>query len=292
MAQHAGAVALSSRSALERAHGQRAGPAPRKFDLSMKHSYAAAYRCVWFQPGPNGALSKADIGIEKLISFKGAHYPISVILYAVYFYVRFGVSYRDLEEIMAERGVVVDHATLNRWVEKYAGVIANEAHRRKAPTGRSWQVDETYVKVKGRWMYLYRAVDKCGRTLDFMLSERRDEAAATVFFAKAIPSNGCQDKVVIDKSGSNAAGLFNMNCLLVMYDWYWSIDVLQVKYLNNIIEQGHRFIKKITRPMQTFKSFKSAAATLAGIEVAHMIRKGQFNRSGLSGFEQFAELAG
>ena len=102
-----------------------------------------------------------------MISFKGAHHPKSVILYAVYFYVRFAVSYRDLEEIMAERGVDVDHATLNRWVEKYANIIAVQAHRRKAQAGRSWRMDETYVKVKGRWMYLYRAIDKCGKTLDF-----------------------------------------------------------------------------------------------------------------------------
>jgi putative transposase len=153
-------------------------------------------------------------------------------------------------------------------------------------------MDETYIKLKGKWTYLYRAVDKLGNTLDFMLSERRDEAAATAFFAKAIGNNGWPEKVVIDKSGSNAVGLFNMNCLLAMNSWCWLIDVLQVKYLNNIIEQDHRFIKRITRPMQTFKSLNSAAATLAGIEVAHMIRKGQFDRSGLSGFAQFAELAG
>lgn len=119
-----------------------------------------------------------------MIRFKGAHYPKSVILYAVYFYVRFAVSYQDLEEIMAERGVDVDHATLNRWVEKYASIIAEQAYRRKTQAGRSWRMDETYVKVKGRWTYLYRAIDKCGKTLDFMLSERRDEAAATAFFAK------------------------------------------------------------------------------------------------------------
>ena len=227
-----------------------------------------------------------------MIDFKGAHYPKSEVLYAVYFYVRFAVSYRDLEEIMAERGVDVDQATLNRWVEKYSRAIAVQSHRRKAKTGRSWRMDDTYAKVKGRWMYLYRAIDKWGNTLDFMLSERRDEAAATAFFAKAIASNGWPDKVVIVKSGSNAAGLFNMNCLLVKHKWYWLIDVLQVKYVNNIIEQDHRCIKKITRPVQTFKSFNSAAATLAGIEIAHMIRKGQFDRPGMSGFEQFAEFAG
>lgn len=125
-----------------------------------------------------------------MISFKGAQYPNSVILYAVYFYVRFPVSYRDLEEIMAERGVNLDHATLNRWIEKYADAIAEEAHRRKSPTGSSWRVYETYMKVKGQWTYLYRAIDKKGKTLDFMLSERRDEAAATAFFVKAISNNG------------------------------------------------------------------------------------------------------
>jgi putative transposase len=147
--------------------------------------------------------------------------------------------------------------------------------------------DETYVKVKGEWTCLYRAIDKLGNTLDFMLSERRDEAAATAFFMKAIGNNRWPDKVVIDKSGSNTAALFNMNCLLVMCGWCWlitvrrtkylnniieQVTVRRTKYLNNIIEQDHRFIKKLTRPMQTFKSLNSASATLAGIEVAHMIR--------------------
>ncbi len=227
-----------------------------------------------------------------MVNFKGPDHPKDVILYAVYFYVRFAVSYRDLEEIMSERGVDVDHATLNRWVEKYANTIAEQARRWKTPTGRSWRMDETSVKVKGRWMYLYWAFDKQGKTLDFMLSVRRDEAAATAFFIRAIGNKRFPDRVVIDKSGSNAAGLFNMNCLLAMHNSCWLIEVLQVKYLNNTVEQDHRFIKKITRPMQTFKSFNAAAATLAGIEVAHMIRKGQFDRSGFSGFVQFAELAG
>lgn len=168
-----------------------------------------------------------------MVSIKGAHYPEPVILYAVYFYVRYGVSYRDLEDIMAERGVAVDHATLNRWIEKYAGAIADEAHGQKGPTCRSWRMDETYIKLKGKWTYLYRAVDKLGNTLDFMLSERRDEAAATAFFANAISNDGWPDKVVIDKSGSNTAGLFNMNCLLVVNSWCWLIDVLQVKHLNH-----------------------------------------------------------
>ena len=226
------------------------------------------------------------------IDFKGSHYPRSVILYAVFFYVRYAVSYRDLEEIMAERGVGIDHATLNRWVVKYAPLIAMEAHKRKQKTAVSWRMDETYIKVKGKSTYYYRAIDKHGKTLDFMLSERRDEAAATAFFTRAIGNNGFPDKVVIDKSGANLVGLQNMNCLLILNGWCWLIEILQVKFLNNIIEQDHRFIKKLTRQMKGFKSFSSASATLEGIEVAHMIRKRQFEASGQSAFQQFAALAG
>jgi putative transposase len=226
------------------------------------------------------------------IDFKGSHYPKSVILYAVFFYVRYAVSYRDLEEIMAERGVEVDHATLNRWVVKYAPLIAMNAQKRKHKAAVWWRMDETYIKVKGKWTYYYRAIDKFGKTLDFMLSERRDEAAATAFFARAIGNNGFPDRVVIDKSGTNLAGLQNMNCLLLLNGWCWLIEILQAKYLNNIIEQDHRFIKKLTRQMKGFKSFRSASATLEGIEVAHMIRKRQFEASRQSALQQFAALAG
>jgi len=226
-----------------------------------------------------------------MVDFKGSHYPKDVILYAVFFYVRYAVSYRDLEEIMAERGVAVDHATLNRWVVKYSPLIACQARRRKSGTSRSWRMDETYIQVKGKWTYFYRAVDKFGKTLDFMLSEHRDEAAAGAFFTRTIKNNGWPEKVVIDKSGANLAGLQNVNWLLLQHGWFWLIEILQVKHLNNMIEQDHRFIKKLTRPMKGFKSFQSASATLDGIEVAHMIRKRQFSTSGQSAFQQFAALA-
>ena len=146
-----------------------------------------------------------------MISFKGKHYPNDVILFAVFFYLRYAVSYHDLEEIMQERGVDVDHSTLNRWVIEYAPLLAEEVQKRKAPTSRSWRMDETYIKVRGHWMYQYRAVDKAGNTLDFMLSEQREEAATSTFFVRTINSNGWPDKVVIDKSGANLAGLQNMN---------------------------------------------------------------------------------
>lgn len=120
---------------------------------------------------------------------------------------------------------------------KYSPLIALQAKRRKSKPSGSWRMDETYIKVKGQWMYFYRAVDKHGKTLDFMLSEHRDEAAATDFFARTIENNGWPEKVVIDKSGANLAGLQNMNILLLLHGWFWLIEVLQVKYLNNMIEQ-------------------------------------------------------
>ena len=226
-----------------------------------------------------------------MIDFKGAHYPREVILYAVFFYVRYGVSYRDLEEIMAERGVLVDHATLNRWVVRYSPLIAAKAKKRKQSVASSWRMDETYIKVKGQWTYLYRAIDKYGSTVDFMLSEHRDEAAATAFFKQAIDHNELPSKVVIDKSGANNAGLENINILVFLAGLLCFIDILKVKYLNNIVEQDHRFIKKITKPMMGFKAFHSANATLAGIETAHMIRKGQFTNNQLPAHQQFMALA-
>ncbi|NKW11136.1 IS6 family transposase [Ochrobactrum tritici] len=220
-------------------------------------------------------------------------YPFSksIILHAVFFYVRYPVSYRDLQEILAVRGIAVDHATLNRWVVRYSPLIAAQAQSRKRPTARSWRVDETYIKVRGQWTYLYRAVDRDGQTLDFMLSERRNLAAARRFFKKAIAANGVPDKIVIDKSGANLAGAQAVNTILKITGHSKMIEILQVKYLNNILEQDHRFIKRITKPMMGFKAFHSAAATIAGIEVAHMIRKNQFANDNRSPFEVFAELA-
>jgi putative transposase len=225
------------------------------------------------------------------IDFKGNHFSKSVILYAVFFYVRYGVSYRDLEEIMAERGVEINHATFNRWVVKYSPLIATNAQSRKRSTAVSWRMDETYIKVRGTWTYLYRAVDRDGQTLDFMLSERRNTAAARRFFKRAVGTNGVPDRIAIDKSGANLAGLLSLNVILKFTVVGRIIGIVQSKYLNNIVEQDHRFIKRITRPMLGFKAFHSAAATLAGIETAHMIRKGQLAQKGIPAFKQFADLA-
>lgn len=225
-------------------------------------------------------MKQMELGELSMISFKGAQFPKEVNLFAVFFYVRYTVSYRDLEEILAERGVQVDHATLNRWVAKYSPLIAANARRRKTPTDRSWRMDETYIKVKGEWFYLYRAVDKLGKTLDFMLSKRRNKTAATKFFARALEVNGLPRKIVIDRSGANTAGITAVNRMLRSFGCPISIEMVRIKYLNNMIEQDHRTIKKRIRPMLGFKSFASASATLEGIEVANMIRKGQFTPEG------------
>lgn len=192
---------------------------------------------------------------------------------------------------MAERGVDVDHATLNRWVVKFSPLIAANAQARKKPTAIFWRMDETYIKVRGKWTNLYRAVDRDGQTLDFMLSERRDAAAARRFFKRAVAVNGVPARIAIDKSGANLAGLQKLNVILKFTQVGRIIGIVQSKYLNNIVEQDHRFIKRITRPMLGFKGFYSAAATLAGIETAHMIRKGQLGQTGISAFSQFAALA-
>jgi len=227
-----------------------------------------------------------------MISFSGTQFPKDVILYAVFFYVRYGVSYRDVEEIFAERNVKVDHSTLNRWVIKYSSSLALAAKKNKRAVATSWRMDETYIQVKGQWVYLYRAVDKFGDTVDFMLSEKRDEAAATAFFKQAIDNNGFPKKVVMDKSGANYVGLENINFLLMLAGLISFVEILQVKYLNNLIEQDHRFIKKITKPMMGFKAFHSAKATIDGIETAHMIRKGQLSDENIPAYKQFMALAG
>ena len=226
-----------------------------------------------------------------MIAFKGVQFLKLAILHAVFCYERDAVSYRNLEEILAERGITVDHATLNRGVVRYAPLIAAQAQARKRPTAKSWRMDETYIKVKCKWTYIYRAVDRAGQTPDFLLCGRRDIPAARVFFRRAIASNGLPDRVVVDKSGGNLAGLQAENVILKVNGAGKTVKIIPAKYLSNILEQDHRFIKRIASTTLGFKAFHSAAATVAGIETAHMIRKGQFTAHGFTTFQQFAELA-
>ncbi|MDQ1830402.1 IS6 family transposase [Massilia scottii] len=225
-----------------------------------------------------------------MLNFKGMRFPIDVILVCIRWYAGYPLSYRHLEEMMEERGVSVDHSSINRWAIRFLPLIEKMARKHKRPVGCSWRMDETYIKVKGVWKYLYRAVDKQGKTVDFLLTAKRDMAAAKRFFDKAIGANAYPDKITMDKSGANKAAIDAINTGRDV-----PIVVRQVKYLNNIVEQDHRAIKRVTKPMLNFKSFRSAGAVLAGIELMHMIRKGQFEIDGadaMSFAEQFFRLTG
>jgi putative transposase len=223
-----------------------------------------------------------------MIDFKGSQFEREIILWGVRWYVAYPISYRQLEEMMKERGVEVDHSNLNRWVLKYAPALENSFRQYKRPVGDSWRMDKTYINVKGKWKYLYRAVDKFGATVDFLLTAKRDRKAALRFLRKAIGQNGTPSKITIDKSGANAAAINDYT-----EEEAVGIELRQVKYLNNIVEQDHRAIKRKTRPMLGFKSFWSAAKTIAGIELMHMIRKGQMivRGGGVTAAEQFYSLA-
>jgi putative transposase len=224
------------------------------------------------------------------ISFTGAHFPTEIILMGVRWYVAYPLSTRHVEELMAERGVEVDHSTINRWVIKYSPLLEDAFHRRKRPVWVSWRMDETYIKVKGEWKYLYRAVDKHGKTIDFLLTAQRDEHAAKQFLIKAIRRHGgVPEMITIDGSAANEAAIKSYNA-----EHGTAIEIRKVKYRNNIIEQDHRGVKRVTRSMLGFKSFEAAQSTLTGIELMHMLRKGQLaggSEVGLSAAEQFYALA-
>ena len=225
-----------------------------------------------------------------MLNTKGMRFPIDVILVCIRWYAAYPLSYRHLEEMMQERGVVVDHSSINRWAVRFLPLLEKVFRNHKHAVSKSWRMDETYIKVKGVWKYLYRAVDKQGKTVDFLLTAKRDALAARRFFDKAMRHSAVPDTVTMDKSGANKAALNQLNMQREI-----PIKIRQVKYLNNIVEQDHRAVKRVTRPMLGFKSFRSARAVLAGIELMHMIRKGQFLMEGCDGMsfaDQFYTLAG
>ena len=220
---------------------------------------------------------------------KRLHYPLEVMLTCVRWYVAYPLSLRHIEEMMHERGVFVDHTTIHRWSIKILPVLAAVFCRCKRPVGGSWRMDETYVLVGGQWKYLYRAVDRDGATVDFLLTAKRDLAAARRFLERAIGQHGLPDKITIDKSGANTAAIH-----AIQADTGAPIELRQVKYLNNLVEQDHRAIKRIMRPMLGFQTFRCARILLTGIELMHMIKKGQLdcpNGQLTSAADQFYSLA-
>jgi transposase-like protein len=211
--------------------------------------------------------------------FKGRQFDQSVILLCVRWYLAYSLSLRDLEEMMAERGIAVDHTTIHRWTLRFSPLLLERFNRRKRAVTGKWHVDETYIKVRGQWMYLYRAIDSVGDTVEFWFSEHRDLPAAKRFFRKALARHGRPDRVIIDGSQTNHEAIVSCDVTNRLLNpsrhRLKPIGIRKSKYLNNRIEQDHRRIKRRVRPMLGFKSTTSAAIILSGIEMVHMMRKRQ-----------------
>ena len=206
--------------------------------------------------------------------FKWRHFQSDLILLNVRWYLRYSLSYRDLEEMMRERGVKVAHTTIYRWVQAYSPELDKRCRRHLKPTNDSWRVDETYVKVKGVWKYLYRAVDSAGNTLDFMLSAKRDAKAAKRFLRKVLnaPHTIEPRAITVDKNAAYPPAINDLKADKALPE---TTETRQSKYLNNTVEQDHRFIKRRSNPGLGFGSFNTARRTIKGYEAMNMIRKGQ-----------------
>jgi len=215
--------------------------------------------------------------------FRGRHFVPSIIILCVRWYITYKLSSRDICEMMTERGINVVHTTILRWVQKYVPEFEKKWDPYSRPVGSSWRVDETYIKIRGAWKYLYRAVEKEGLTVDFLLSEHRDIDAAKRFFTQAIEKHEAPAKITLDgyEASHQAVGDLKRTCILPD-----NTLVRTSKYLNNIIEQDHRRIKQRIRPMLGFKVINKAAITISGIELAQKIKKGQYNLSVLNQGEQ------
>lgn len=207
--------------------------------------------------------------------FKGRHFESEIIVLCVRWYLRFKLSLRDLTEMMAERGLSMAHTTIMRWEQRFVPEFEKRWNRLARTAGRSWRVDEIYVKIRGKWSYLYRAVDREGQTVDFRLSINHDVKAAKAFFRKALQTQGRAPlSITLDGYAASHHAVRELPALSTR----WKHTRLRSsKYLNNMIEQDHRGVKSRINPMLGFRVFDQAAVTIAGVELLHRIRKGQFN---------------
>ena len=215
---------------------------------------------------------------SKLNPFKYKQFKSEIILLCVRWYLRYALTYRDLTEMMAERGLSMAHTTPMRWVHQYAPELDKRTRPHLKQTGDSWKVDETYIKIKGKWMYLYRAVDKEGATIDFYLSAHRDQLAAARFFKKALGAdhNTIPRVINVDKNASYPPAVESAKSAGFLPE---ETELRQVKYLNNRIECDHRRLKTLIRHGLGFNDFWTAHKTIRGYETMHMIRKGQVKLS-------------
>ena len=216
--------------------------------------------------------------------FKGRHFGGEIVLWAVRWYCRNGVSYRDLEAMMTERGVAVDHSTIYRWVQRFAPEMEKRLRWQwRRPQSVSWRIDETYIKVRGKWAYLYRALDKLGNTIDFYLSATRNTKAAKRFLGKALRGLKAWEQPEVlntDKAPTYGAAIAQLKA-----EGKCPTETRhrQVKYLNNVIEADHGKLKQLIRPVRGFKTMKTAYATIKGFEVMRALRKGQAEMFALQG---------
>jgi len=212
--------------------------------------------------------------------FKGRHFDREIVMLCVRWYLSYKLSYRDLVAIMGERGIGVAHTTILRWVQHYSPEFERRWNRYARSVGGSWRCDETYIKVKGRWLYLYRAVDKAGKTVDFYLSHNRDVAAARAFLRKAMRHQRTPTKITPDAYAASHPAVADRKRTGELPK---RVRVRSSKYLNNTIEQDHRRVKHRLGPMLGLKSFRTAAVVISGIELAEKIKKGQFQIGKLGG---------
>jgi transposase-like protein len=218
------------------------------------------------------------VPVEEL--FKGRHFDQEIVVRCVRWYLSFKLSYRDLVAIMGERGIDVAHTTILRWVQHYTPEFEKCWSRFGRTVGGSWRMDETYVKVRGEWVYLYRAVDKAGKTVDFYLSRKRDGNAAKAFLRKAMKRQRIPTKITLDAYAASHRAVAQMKQAGELPK---RVKVRSSKYLNNLIEQDHRRVKQRLRPMLGLKSFGTAAVVISGIELTEKIKKGQFRTGKLGG---------
>ena len=273
-------------ASLYRRRRQRTKPPPAMSDVSSAiDNVPCRHRAQIHQPGTCGFIAlvhtashwpgcRDSADLTPITNAPLLHHPGGSV--AKFEHCRYPISYRDLEAMMTERGVAVDHSTIYRWVQRFAPEMEKRLRWQwRRPRSRSWRIDETYVRVRGQWAYLYRALDKFGNTLDFYLSSTRNTKAAKRFLGKAL--NGLKDWELPEVLNTDKAPTYAGAIAELKAEGKCPNETRhrQVKYLNNVVEADHGKLKLLLRPVRGFKTLKTAYATIKGFEVMRALRKGQ-----------------